>query len=280
MRQRSLLSGNFMPAVLLFTWILPAHLHSAENYLSGSRFAGMANASVMIPDIWSVSHNQAGLAFLNNLTFSIHNENKFIVPQYGLNALALAIPTKPGTLGFSFYYFGYSKYHETKSGLSFSKLLGQKISFGVQLNYHSIYISEEFGRSSALSVEGGFLAQPVKGLFIGAHIFNPSQSGFQSPEGDESLPTIFRFGLGYRFLNMVQINLETEKQTDFKPIWKIGIELEAADHLYIRGGLASDPQFNTIGLGYEALGIRGDLAFSFHPQLGFTPHFSLSYTLP
>jgi len=265
--------------MLLFAWMLPIPLQSADNYLLGSRFAGMANTSVMISDIWSVSHNQAGLAYLNSLTFSMHYENKFIIPQYGLNALALVIPTKPGNLGFSFYYFGYSQYHETKSGLSFSRLFGQKISFGVQLNYHTIYISEEFGRSSALSVEGGFLTQPVKNLFIGAHIFNPSQSGFQSPEGNEKLPTIFRFGLGYRFLNMLQINMETEKQSDFKAIWKIGIELEAVNHLYLRGGLASDPQFNTFGFGYEAIGIRGDLAFSFHPQLGFTPHFTLTYTI-
>ncbi len=237
----------------------------------------MANASVMMADIWSVSHNQAGLAFLNNTQFSVHYENKFIVPQYGLNAVALAIPTKSGTMGLSFYYFGYLKYHETKTGLSYGRMFGKKVSAGVQLNYHSIYISEEYGRSSALSVEGGLMIRPVKNLVIGTHIFNPSRSGFNSPEGKEILPVIFRFGAGYTFLDIITLNMETEKQSDLKAIWKIGAEVEAVNHLFLRAGMSSDPLISTFGLGYEAVGVRGDLAFSFHPQLGFTPHFTLSY---
>ena len=99
---------------------------SAENYLPGSRFAAMANATVMIPDIWSVSHNQAGLAYLQKINISIDYENRFIVPEFGLKAVAVSIPTKPGSFGFSFIYFGYSKYHETKTGLAYSKLFGNK----------------------------------------------------------------------------------------------------------------------------------------------------------
>jgi hypothetical protein len=94
----------------------------------------MANASVMIPDIWSVAHNQAGLGFLSNTQFSFHYENKFMIPQYGLNALALAIPTRSGTLGFSFYYFGYSKYHEMKSSLAYGKRFGENFSQSLGLD--------------------------------------------------------------------------------------------------------------------------------------------------
>jgi hypothetical protein len=251
---------------------------ASENYLSGSRFAALANASVMLPGIWSTAHNQAGLAYLRHWSVSIHYENRFAVPQYGLNAMAVAAPTKPGTLGFSFYYFGYSQYHEMKSGLAFSKQLFKNFSAGVQINYHTIFISQDYGRTSTVSVEGGFMAQPVEDFFIGCHIFNPTQSNFNSPENLEKLPMIFRFGAGYSFVDRIWIGIETLKRTGFKEVWKLGLEVEAINHLYLRGGLSTDPVLNTFGLGYEVVGFSGDMAFSFHPQLGFTPHFTLTYT--
>jgi len=253
-------------------------LWSIGNYLPGSRFAGMANASVMLPDIWSVAHNQAGLAWLDHTVFSVHHENKFVVPQYGLNAVALSIPTKRGTLGLSYYYFGYSRYHESKTGLAYSKMFGDIFSAGVQINYHSIFISQDYGRSSAVSVEAGIMAQPLKHLYIGAHVFNPSGSGFNTPEGRDDLPVVFRFGMGYHFFNRMWLTMESEKESGIKTEMKIGLEVEAANHLFLRGGLSTDPGMNTFGLGYRLLGFRGDLAFNFHPVLGFTPHFTLTFT--
>jgi len=252
-------------------------IRSAENYLPGSRFAAMANASVMIPDIWSVSHNQAGLAYLQKINISFHYENRFIVPEYGLKAVAASIPTKPGSFGFSFNYFGYSKYHETKTGLAYSKLFGNKFSAGVQINYHTVFISENYGKSYAISVEGGFMYQPVENLFIGAHIFNPSRSKYNTLDGDEYLPVSFRFGVGYNLVNRVMLALETQKEINFPAIWKLGIEFEALENLYLRGGLNSYPTGGSFGIGYEIVGLRADLAFSFHPQLGFTPHVTFIY---
>lgn len=250
---------------------------STENYLSGSRFAAMANASVMIPDIWSVSHNQAGLGYLTNLQFSFHYENKFMVPQYGLNAIAVAIPTNPGTLGFSLSYFGYSKYHEIKTSLAYGKLFGDKFSAGIQLNYHNIFISDEYGRSSAISVEGGIMFRPIRDLYIGVHVFNPSRAKFNTIGGNEYLPTIFRFGLGYHIMQKIWVALESQKETNLPAIWKLGLEVETLEHLFLRAGISSASLQGSFGIGYQIGGIRADLAFSFHPQMGFTPHVSFIY---
>jgi len=221
--------------------VLPLHVRAGSNYLPGSRFAGMANASVMLPDIWSVAHNQAGLAWLHQVAFSAHHENLFIVSQYALNAVALSIPTKPGTLGLSYYYFGYSKYHESKTGLAYSKMFGDIFSAGVQINYHSIFISQDYGRSSTVSVEAGIMARPVKNLYIGAHVFNPSGSGYNTPEGREDIPISLRFGMGYHFFDRLFLTLESEKESGLKSEIKLGMEVEAANHLFLRGGLSTDP---------------------------------------
>ena len=265
--------------IFLLTILYNYPVKAIDNYLPGSRFAAMANTSVMIPDIWSTFHNQAGLAYLNRINFSFHYENKFIVPEFGLKAVAVSFPTKPGAFGLSFSYFGYSKYHETKTGLAYSKLFGSKFSAGVQLNYHTVYISDHYGKSYAISVEGGIMFRPMEDLYFGAHIFNPSRSKFNTPDGDEYIPVSFRFGVGYHLMNRIMLAVETQKETNLSPVWKLGIEFEALDHFYLRGGLSSNPTNGSFGIGYEIVGLRADLAFSYHPQLGFSPHFTFTYAI-
>ena len=85
---------------LLFIISVSGKINAAnDNYPLGSRAAAMSNISVMLSDVWSVFHNQAGLAGLEHIVIGFHHENKFIVPQYGLQALAIGIPVRPGTIG-------------------------------------------------------------------------------------------------------------------------------------------------------------------------------------
>ncbi len=121
--------------------------------------------------------------------------------------------------------------------------------------------------------------RPMKDLYFGAHIFNPSRSKFNTPDGDEYLPVSFRFGVGYHLMNSVMLAVETQKETNLHPVWKLGIEFEALDHFFLRGGLSSNPTNGSFGIGYEIIGLRADLAFSYHPQLGFSPHFTFTYAI-
>ena len=47
-----------------------------ENYPVGARSAAMGNATVMMSDLWSIHHNQAGLASIENISVGFHFENK------------------------------------------------------------------------------------------------------------------------------------------------------------------------------------------------------------
>ena len=91
------------------------------NYPIGSRPAAMANAYVMESDVWSVYHNQAGLGFYPHFAIGFHHENKFVTKEIALHALAITVPTKPGTFGLSYRYFGYSIDNESKIGLGFGQ---------------------------------------------------------------------------------------------------------------------------------------------------------------
>lgn len=266
--------------IILFILISPLKIMAGgDNYPLGARQAGMGNSSVMVPDIWSVHHNQAGLTALERFTIGFHFHNEFVVERYGLKAVAIGIPTsKYGVLGVSLAYLGNPVYNDSKVGLAYAKSFGDYFSVGIQMDYFNIHQSYEYlSNSGAVAVEIGLMSEPVENLFIGAHVFNLTQSDIPDLP-DEKLPTILRFGLAYLFSENVLVSVEAEKDMDYSPVFKAGTEISFKKDLFIRIGVCSyKPAVFSFGLGYVMEGLKGDIAFSTHPQIGLIPHFSMQY---
>lgn len=250
----------------------------SDNFTLGSRAAAMGNAYVAESDIWSVQHNQAGLGWYNNLSLGFHHENRFIVPEYSLHAIALTLPSKPATIGISYSYFGYQLYNETKIGLGAGKSFGDKFSAGVQANLHYAYLEGDYGNRSALSIEGGIQYRPVQNLTIGAHIFNPTRARISAYQED-TIPTVFRTGFALRPSEKLCVSVETEKRLSPGMRFRAGLEYELMENLFIRTGILSNPFQSTFGLGYGIPRVSADLAFTRHQILGFTPHFTFRVRL-
>ena len=183
-----------------------------------------------------------------------------------------------GTLGVNAVFFGYSKYNETKIALAYSRKFGERFSAGIQMDLLNVYQAEEYGSSAALAVEAGILTEPVDDLFIGAHVYNPTNSSFSS--GDLSdVPVIFQAGIGYYFTEKVFITAETEKDTGHKAVFQGGIEYNIIKNIFARLGLSSHEMSSySFGVGFVHKGIDADMAFSHHQILGYTPHVSFSYS--
>lgn len=250
---------------------------AVENYPVGARSAGMANASVVLNDIWSAYHNQAGMAFFENPVVGFYFERRFSQKELSLASVAGAYPVLNGVIGLNLTYWGYENFSTSKFAVSFSKKLGERFSAGMQFDYVNTYLSEEYGNKGSVIAEAGIRAEPIDNLFIGAHIYNPTRAKLAYYD-DERLPTIMRLGMGYRFSEQVLINLETEKNINEKIVFKTGLEYKYMEKLFLRIGVASDPVISTFGLGYAMNNIIVDLAFSRHPDLGQIPHFSVNYS--
>jgi len=256
-----------------------------ENYPLGARSAAMGNASVTLSDVWSVHHNQAGLSGIKQPVAGIHYENRFGMKELSLKAAVFAFPL-PGeggnVLGLSMVSFGYSSYNDTKFGLSFGKILGDKYAIGLQLDYLQTSIAGDYGRKGVLAAEVGLQAEILDDLSIGVHIFNPTRTKIleyeiQEKTEIERIPTIMRFGIKYAFSDKVFVTLETEKDVYFKPIFKGGIEYHPIDLLYLRGGLSSDPVYNSFGFGLDLNNFKLDFSASKHQVLGYTTQISFLY---
>ncbi len=248
-----------------------------NNYLLGARFDAMANASVMIPDLWSVSHNQAGIAWVTSPSVGFHFENKFAVPEYSLSALSAVIPTGHGSIGTMLYYFGYSQYHDIRVGLSYGYAFTDYFAAGVQLDYIDTYSADAYGSYHSLAAEIGIMAIPVENLYLGVHVYNFTASKMSNPERDP-LPVIFRVGLGYEIQQRLFVSAETQMETNESVVVRMGAEFNLNKTFFLRVGYSTNPGTPAFGLGFLFYNFRADISASINPNLGLTPYFSLMYS--
>ena len=249
---------------------------TGENWSVGGRSAGMANSSVTLNDLWAIHNNQAGLAEIRSISAGIYYENLYGLKELGLNAGAFVIPTKSGVFGLSLSYFGYSQYNENKLGLAYAKSFGNKFSVGIQLDYLSTHIAENYGNTSAIAAEIGLQYKINKKIKIGVHAYNPTKTKI-TDYNDERVPTIFRLGLSYLFSEKLIVAIETEKDIKYKPAFKAGVEYHAVKQFYFRAGISTNPILNSFGFGLEFKNFNLDFATTYHQVLGFTPQVSITF---
>lgn len=250
-----------------------------ENWSLGARQAGMGFSGVTLTDVWSSSHNQAGLARLTVPSMGIYNENRFLLPSTALSAFTFALPTnESGVFALDISYFGYQKYNESKIGLAYAMMIGTHFSIGAKIDYLNTHFAEVYGNKGHVIAEFGFLAEPVEHLFIGGHIYNITRTKLASYD-DERVPSILTVGIGYRFTEKLYMITEAEKKFDTKIIFKIGLDYKFMNNLFIRGGATTSPDEISFGLGYVLGKIKADVSFSYHQILGITPHVGFIYDL-
>lgn len=273
--------------LLLFTfylspftfYLLPSSTFAyTDNYPIGARSFAMGNASVTLSDMWSVHHNQAGLAFQKNIGGGIYYESKFFVPELGLKGGVAVVPTGSGVFGLDISSFGYSKYNENKLGIAYGRTFGEFFSAGIQLDYLRTQIAENYGSKGVIAGEAGVQAKLTKNLILGAHIFNLNRAK-SAPYNNETIPTIMRAGASYSFSDKVILCIETEKDIDFKPNIKFGMEYHVIEVLFIRAGTSTYPFINSFGAGVLLKNFQLDAAASVHPVLGYSSQVSLSYLM-
>jgi len=125
-------------------------------------------------------------------------------------------------------------------------------------------------------IEFGGTAEINNHLVFGAHIYNLNQAKILKSE-KEYIPVIMKAGLSYHPSKKLMINVETEKELDFKAIFRGGIEYAIIEKLNLRTGISSNPFSNYFGAGIFHKNISIDYAFSTHSSLGPTNQLSISY---
>ncbi len=275
---------NHFPAFNLWSMllILPISLFGSGKFSSGGRAAGLGNASVALHDTWSVSHNQAGMMRTGGVTAALYTENRFLLPELSLAGFAVILPFSGSVLGVSFSGFGNSLYREGKTGVAYARSFGERLSTGLKISYHFASIADGSGHHGTAVAELGVVYEPVPGLLIASHVFNPTMAG--RPDCPHSgsfinIPTVIRTGFSYRFSDNVLLSMEAGKDIRLPPVFRAGVEYAPGEAIVMRTGVSTNPFQNAFGIGFRRGRLQIDIATAYHYTLGYSPCVAMTYTL-
>ncbi len=232
-------------------------------------YIGLGAYSLNHVDVFSFTANQASLAQLKNAAVGVYGERRFLLAELNNYTAALALPTNSGNFGLKMGYFGFSDYNETQIGLAYGRKLGSKVDIGAQFNYNGIRIAG-YGSSSATDFEIGAILHLTDKLHAGVHVNNPVGGKF-GKDGQEKLPSIYTFGLGYDASQKFFFSAEVQKEEDQPVNVNVGLQYKFLPQLLARAGMESATSSAWAGIGLSWGSFRVDFTSSYHPQLGITP---------
>lgn len=248
-----------------------------EHLPVGARFAGMGNASITLSDLWSVRANQAGLAGLEHPIAGAYYQQHWLASDLAMQGLAFALPFGKGCFAVNANSFGkVDLFTERQFGLAYAMRLSDNVRVGVQLDYLDLRFGENYGSTSTVTAEAGVQAKLNDKLWIGAHLYNPTQAGLGGPY-DEKSPAEFGAGLSYRFSDQVLLSAQADKDIDRGERYHVGLEYHPANVLFVRTGISTGPVQAHFGAGVHLKRLDMDLAVAARSQLGLTPMFTLNY---
>ena len=237
----------------------------------------MGNIATLQTDVWSALTNPAGLGMSPSFAAGIQHEQRYSIPELGIDALAAVFPVWGGGIGLTLANTGFSEQGESRFGIQTGRKLGDHIAAGVGFHAHLIRFPAGYHNAFALSADAGVYATPLPRLSMGVYVSNLSFSHFNN-EAHDRLPVIFRWGLGYEISPTITLCAEVEKDIYAPLRVKTGAEYYIFNLLHVRLGVLSQPFEIHYGLGYSYRIFQIDFALYRHPVLGFSPQLSFSMT--
>jgi hypothetical protein len=243
--------------------------------LMGSRAFGLGRTSSCLNDEWSILNNVGGLANIEQPMAAFAQEINPSLVSFSRTAATIAFPISYGVTGLSLFRLGDDLYSEQIISFGFANTFGIT-SIGVKLNYVQ-YRVDGFGRKGMLTINAGGITKLTKKIMIGTYITNINQPKLSNTDR-EHLPTIVTAGLGIKASETIFITTEIEKDLDFDPTWKTGMEYSFNKKFKARTGFNINPNAFFAGCGFISIKLKLDYAFQYSPSLGNSHHVSIGYS--
>jgi hypothetical protein len=241
----------------------------------GARAQALGFSSAALTDEWSVFNNIGGLAKVNQLTAACTYEARPGIAAFNTMAAVVALPVPFGVTGIGIFRFGDDLYNEQLVTAGFSNTFGLA-SLGLRVNYIQ-YHAEGFGNKGVLSAGFGGIAALSSVFSIGAYITNINQPVLS--EEDEKLPTTLSAGIAFTPSDKLLITAELEKDLEYTPVWKAGLEYAFYKKFWFRTGFNLEPNAAFIGFGFKPEKFRIDYAFMRNPEQGARHQATVAYRL-
>jgi len=240
--------------------------------LIGPRAAGIGYATSCVTDGWATFNNPAGLAELKSLEVGSAYESVPGFSPFNRMAAFISLPLKIGATSAGIFRFGDDLYNEQMINIGYANKFGLA-SLGARFQYIQ-YNIEGFGKKSVISFSFGGIAQLTPWLKFGAYIINISQPEISE---DEKLPTFLVAGISIKASEKVSALVEIEKDIEYEPKLKLGVEYEIHQKFAARTGINIHPQTAFFGFGFKPGKLKLDYAYSYLPSVASRHQVSVGY---
>ncbi len=263
-------------SLVLFCGFLSYQKGYAQLNLSG-RSSALSGNIVNLDDEFSLMQNPAGTAQLNNCSLGITFENNYLSKVLSRQLIVAVLPTKKyGVPSFGYSQFGYHLYQERDLFFGWSRAFSEKFSMGMNLQYSGIKLGDDLGKSVILKITTGMQIKLTPSLQLGVIVNNPLRPVISSYNKERSAASFFT-GLKYQFSKKVITYVQADQYSERNPTLRVAMEYIPIENFFLRGGLLISPFSESFGFGFILHSFKIDLASSYHPQLGFSPTFSMVY---
>jgi hypothetical protein len=239
---------------------------------------GIGNTTTTNTNYGAGMGNIAGIADIGDII--VGTSYRFVPELEGFNtaSLALVVPVNIGSFGLGISRFGDELFNQQMVSVGYANTFGIA-SLGVKAGYLQ-YSIDGYGSKGVILIDFGGIAKLTEELLIGAHITNFNQSKLAELE-DERVPTILALGMSYRPSTQVMVNLEVEKDIDFNPVFKFGVEYKIIEQVSLRTGINTKPnrQFYGFGLRPNNIPVMLDYTFSNNKLPGTAHQLGIGYKI-
>ncbi len=242
-----------------------------------SRAFGAGTYSLHFTDVFALHRNQAGLARLQEFSFGVFAERRFMLESLYHYNFAAAVPTVSGTFGLSSSWFGSPAFNQQQVGLAYGRSAGKKLDIGIQIDYLSTGI-REYGHARAFTAEGGLIVHITDQWHAGVHVFNPAGIKYARLQ-EEPVPVIYSIGAGWEASEKFFIGAEASRESGQRGTLQLLMQYRPLSRFMMQTGIATDPRYHFLGIGFFLKDLRIDFTGSYHPQLGITPGAGIIFQL-
>lgn len=259
--------------------LVPLILTASGNQVAtGGRQAAMGYTSACQPGLWGAFANRASLAVHPCLQAGFYYDNRFMISEMAMKAVAFEVPAWKGAFAISYSHFGFDEYNDQSIGISFGRNFGPRVAVGIGFNAIANNVAGEYTRRNGFTFSAGLLINLSDEWTVGAYTDNPA-SGKLSGISEERIPSKVVSGLMWRVSESCITTVEVVKESGMSTELHIGLEYQLLKRIYMRGGLSTGPSLYTFGAGFNTGRLQIDISSSVHSVLGYSPQLSLTWRI-
>jgi hypothetical protein len=268
-----------MKTVFILAALLGSFLSSrAQAWFPLSHPLSVSGTAVTDTQRNGLFYNPALSSGLEHISLVMEYDSRYSITELAAKGLRFSYPFRDFVTSVDFRRAGFDAYHEMLSGISFSRVFGEKISAGLQFILDSKYAVENNRYYHAFYPQAGLTVLLTPALLLGFSVYNPFLVEMNYEMGKRSIPSVYSLGLKVKLSETVHFRIQADQEISNDLRWGTACDFLLVENISIQTGVHYHDFFvPAVGAGFSFKQLRFDLAVAIHPLLGLTVAGGLSY---